>query len=254
MTDTKKFQQRRLDFDNVDATTSPKGGRVYHTESGDFPSVTTWLKNIVDQTGIEKWKKRVGEEAAVHLAATAGSRGSAVHFLVEQYLGNETLPDMMPNERELFEKVRPVLNDLVDEVYGIEFAVWHDELQLAGRVDQFVQLQGEDMVLDLKTGRENKPEAWLQGYYYQAALYSFMLSCMMVKRAAWSPDSCLKRFAILYVSDEYRPKVIIRPVAKYLQKLSKATGEEAHYNEIFFGSNSPYGNIAHCDWRSWGRG
>lgn len=233
MIEQKLFQQHRIKFKNVKAITCSDGHRFYLTESGDFPSVTTWLKTIVDQTGLENWKKRVGEETAELVAATAASRGSVVHSLVEQYLDNKTLPKMMPNERELFEKARPVLDDLVETVYGLEFAVYHTKLGLAGRVDQFVKIMDEDMVLDLKTGTENKPEPWLQGYYFQAALYSFMLSCMTGRT--------LKRFAILYVSNEYRPKVIIRPVAKYLSKLSKATGEEAHYNEIFFGSNSPYG-------------
>ena len=49
------------------------------------PSVTTILGNTKDMSGLEKWKKRVGEAEAKRISELSMNRGTIMHRLIELY-------------------------------------------------------------------------------------------------------------------------------------------------------------------------
>ena len=55
------------------------GKRVYHTPSGTTPSVTTIISKTKDMTGLNAWKKRVGEDEARRIVTEASGVGTAMH-------------------------------------------------------------------------------------------------------------------------------------------------------------------------------
>ena len=56
---------------------------------GVFPSITTVLGETSDKSGLEKWKKRVGEAEAKRIGELSMNRGTVMHRLVELYKATE---------------------------------------------------------------------------------------------------------------------------------------------------------------------
>ena len=66
------------------------GLRFYEVTEGDkviakLPSVTTILGETKDKSGLEKWRKRVGEKEADRISNLSLSRGTIMHRLIELY-------------------------------------------------------------------------------------------------------------------------------------------------------------------------
>ena len=65
-------------------------GRFYIDSKGkEVPSVTNVLSSTSDQSGIDKWKQRVGLEEAERILQESTSIGSTVHNALENYLQNK---------------------------------------------------------------------------------------------------------------------------------------------------------------------
>ena len=63
------------------------GLRFYEVTEGDkviakLPSVTTILGETKDKSGLEKWKKRVGEKEATRISNLSMNRGTIMHRLI----------------------------------------------------------------------------------------------------------------------------------------------------------------------------
>ena len=60
--------------------------RFYVTPEGkEYPSITTVLSPR-NKEGLMKWRKKVGNDVATHIANKAAVRGSKVHKMCEDYL------------------------------------------------------------------------------------------------------------------------------------------------------------------------
>ena len=67
-----------------------KGKRHYQVKKdndiiGTFPSVTTILSATSDKSGLDRWRKKVGEEEANRISTLSMNRGTVMHRLVELY-------------------------------------------------------------------------------------------------------------------------------------------------------------------------
>ena len=66
-----------------------QGKRVYQTPSGTTPSVTTILSKTKDMTGLNEWRKRVGEGEAKRIMTEAAGVGTALHNNLERFLAGD---------------------------------------------------------------------------------------------------------------------------------------------------------------------
>jgi len=150
------------------------GKRIYQTPSGKgYPSVTTVL-GILGKEDIQKWRDRVGHAEANKISTQASRRGTAVHKLCEDYLDND--PDFskkhMPANVHLFNTMKPILDNQINNIWYQECFLYSDELQTAGQVDCIGEWNGELAVIDFKTSRKVKKEEWILNYYMQVAFYA----------------------------------------------------------------------------------
>jgi hypothetical protein len=74
----------------------------------------------------------------------------------------------------LFAGVKKVLDKAVDEVFGVEFRLYSDALETAGRCDQCVMFQGEPAIVDIKTSTNVKKKQDIRHYFQQATAYALM--------------------------------------------------------------------------------
>ena len=163
---------------DLKSETFPDGKRYYTLEDGTkLPSVTTVL-GAQKKQAIMEWRKRVGEEEANRVSRKATSRGTNVHTLCERYLNNDPLGDIMPDAKEMFMSLKPLLNR-IDNIHYQECALWSKQLGMAGRVDCIGEFDGVLSVIDFKTSKKVKSEAHIEDYFWQTTAYALMYEEMI---------------------------------------------------------------------------
>ena len=148
------------------------GKRNYVTPSGElYPSITTILGEF-SKASIQAWRKRVGEEEANKISGKASRRGTSVHSVCESYIKNEEgfLDKETYNIIELFKTIEPFF-ERINNVHGVELALYSDHFGIAGRTDLIAEFDGVLSVIDYKTSNRLKKKEWCEGYFAQGAFY-----------------------------------------------------------------------------------
>ena len=153
-------------------TENVNGKRIYVTPDGDkYPSITTILGEF-SKASIQEWRKRVGETEANKISGKASRRGTSLHSVCESYIKNEDgyLDGQTPNIVELFKNIEPFL-ERIDNVHGVELALYSDHFGVAGRTDLIAEFDGTLSVIDYKTSSKPKKKEWCESYFAQGAFY-----------------------------------------------------------------------------------
>lgn len=153
--------------------TTPQGRKYFTPEGNTYPSVTTVL-GIQDKSGLEAWKKRVGEEEAKKISTQAAVRGTAVHKLAEDYLDNreDWKENHMPSNIFSFQQIKPILDKHIDNIWVQEKYIYSDKIEMAGQVDCIAEFDGKLSIIDFKTSRKPKKKEWIRGYEMQVSFYA----------------------------------------------------------------------------------
>ena len=192
-------------------------GRKYLIEgtSKRLVSVTTVLGWIA-KPGIDKWKKRVGEEAANRKSTHASTRGTRLHGCFENYLNNNDLKDLeeykVPLIKLMFAGARRHLDSRIDNIYQQETQMYSERLGVAGTVDLICEFDGELAVVDFKTSEKVKPEKYLENYFVQLSAYWAMFS----EKTGVVP----KKLVVFLVTEAGEVQIVERRnIMHYLSKL-----------------------------------
>ena len=169
------FEHVELDLgydDLVTDTTAER--RLYLAPDGSkFPSVTTVL-GILSEDAIRAWRLRVGEEEANKVGHRASNRGSAVHSIIEGYLKNEPTDDYLPHIKQSLQNLRPILDQSIGKIFGLEVALFSRHLGLAGRCDCVAEFDGVPSIVDFKTSKRVKKKENISNYFAQMSAYAIM--------------------------------------------------------------------------------
>ena len=203
----------QLQFDLEAETTD--SGRVYTTPEGNkYKSITTVLSHYGKQA-IYEWRQSVGEERANEISRKAANRGTKVHKICEDYLNNKIselkIQVMMPDLKELFFKIRPMIDENVGKIYSQEQALYSDEYRIAGRVDLIAEWNGKLAVIDFKTSTKQKEEENIQNYFMQCTAYALMFA---ERTGMWIDD-----IVVLIATEEGPAQVFERQIHDYRQPL-----------------------------------
>ena len=151
------------------------GKRVYETPSGTTPSVTTILSKTKDQTGLNEWKKRVGEQEAQRIVTEAAGVGTALHNNLEKFLAGEK---RVPGNNLVHVQANKMADIIiengiadVDEVWGIEQGLYYPEMY-SGTTDLCGVYKGHPSIMDFKQTNKPKKKEWVDDYYLQMAAYA----------------------------------------------------------------------------------
>jgi genome maintenance exonuclease 1 len=185
------------------------GKRHYVTPEGNkYKSVTTILDQKLDKTALLEWRKKVGDEEANRISTQAANRGTAIHSIAEHYLlNNENYPPKsMPANIDTFRRLRPVIDDHIGKIYGLEYYLYSDVLRTAGATDCIAEFDGINSIVDFKTSRKLKKEEWIHSYFLQATCYAMMAEERL--------PITIPQIAILIAVDHEDPQLFVKP--KYL--------------------------------------
>jgi len=162
-----------LDYEDLMAETTSRG-RIYSTPDGtQYPSITTVL-SILNEESLAAWRKRVGDAEANKIGNRAAARGTQVHNIIEKYLLNEDITDFLPHVRQSLASLRPLLDEHITTIYGLEVPLYSRYLGLAGRCDCIALFDGVPSIIDFKTSRRPKKHDKIPNYFAQMAGYAVM--------------------------------------------------------------------------------
>ena len=186
--------------------------RFYVTPDGLYPSITTVL-NVRKREGLAEWRKRVGEDVANYIARTAATRGTKVHKMCEDFLNNE---EVVKDNREflpwcLFQQMKPVLEQKLNNIYAQEAGLWSDKYKVAGRVDCIAEWDGVPSIIDFKTSRSERNDEYNESYYIQAAAYAEMF-----EERTGTP---IEQIVILVVTEDGQIQEFVKKKHEYLPML-----------------------------------
>ena len=187
-------------------------GRKYRTPTGEkYPSVTTILDKTSDKSGLIAWRKRVGDAEADRVSTRAATRGTNVHALCEKYMLNEELDlrKEMPFNVLMFKQLQGFLDKNIDNVRLVEGRLFSHKLKTAGSVDLMAQYQDKGATIDFKTSARLKREDWIENYFLQCAMYSYMF---------WERTQIHHPLIIvaIAVEEETEPQIFIKNAADYI--------------------------------------
>ena len=198
---------------DLKSETFPDGKRYYTLEDGTrLPSVTTVL-GAQKKQGIMEWRKRVGEVEANRISKQATGRGTNVHTLCERYLNNDSLGDIMPDAKEMFISLKPLLNR-IDNIHYQECALWSKQLGMAGRVDCIGEFDNELSVIDFKTSKKIKTEAHIEDYFWQTTAYGIMYEELI--------GVPIQQLVIIMAVEDNPPLLFIQKTEDHIHGLVKA--------------------------------
>lgn len=153
------------------------GKRLYATESGPLPSVTTILsatKPPESVKALNEWRNRVGHKEAQRITNEAANVGTLMHKNLEDWLIN----DKFTTGNNLIHQIagrmaNTVIENIKDdlgEVWGTEIGLYYPGLY-AGMTDLAGIWKGKQSIMDFKQTNKPKKREWIDDYFMQAAAY-----------------------------------------------------------------------------------
>lgn len=195
---------------------------MYVTPEGEYPSITTILGATSNNTFLDKWRERVGDEEADRISKEATDRGTAVHDYIEKYFLQEDrnfstyFTDSGLSEEAV--KIKQPARDIIRECernkfipYAQEIPLWHPKLKYAGRVDGVGLWNDTLTIVDFKTSKKRKYPSQIKNYYIQATAYAVAHNYLF--------DTRINNFAIVIGVDEAEPQCFTGNVAPYIPEL-----------------------------------
>jgi genome maintenance exonuclease 1 len=131
--------------------------------------------------------------------------------MCESYVRGEDVDLSMPFNAYMFNQIKKVLDEHVDDIVGCELTLVSDELKVAGSCDLIALYDGKLSIIDYKTSTKRKRKDWIEGYFLQCSLYAYML---------WEMTGIgVKDIVIIIgVDDEPDAQVFVERPANYIEK------------------------------------
>ena len=209
-----------------ESTRSTKEGfRTYDVGDEKLPSVTTILGATKDQEAIDsinRWKAKVGEEAATRIRDTAASRGTNMHLHLERHITGEGHLDLTPEGKIAKAMADTIIdkgfNDL-QEIWGSEVTLFYPGLY-AGATDLVGTYDYEDSIIDFKQSNKPKRREWVEDYFMQLAAYAMAHNQVYKTEITQgvilmcTPDNYFQKFQV-------KGKEFIKYQHKFLEKVDQ---------------------------------
>ena len=97
-------------YNYVQATRSTdQGTRTYDVDGTKLPSVTTILAQTKDQSYLDSWKAKVGNEEAERIKNLSSKRGTSMHKFIEKHITGVGYDDLT----EIGQEAKPMAQKLL---------------------------------------------------------------------------------------------------------------------------------------------
>ena len=185
--------------------TDGDGQRLYQVGDNNVPSVTTILSKTQSEDkrkNLDQWRERVGYSTAQKITQIAATRGTEMHYVLENYIkgiGYLNLSDKGAEARLMAHEIIKGLPELT-VIHGSEVSLSYEN-RWAGQTDLIATFDGKPTIVDFKQSNKPKREEWIEDYYYQIAAYALAHKKQYgdIKQgviAMCTPDLVFQRFMV----------------------------------------------------------
>lgn len=164
-----------------------------------FPSVTTILGTMSDQSGLLSWRKSVGEKKADEIGKFSSNKGTIMHLMNENFfslhnskysksdklkLSLANTYKQIENDKYTKEEIKAArqlfyqfyLSDFFDKVKSIilQEQILYSTFKggYAGQVDKvYLNYNNQIIITDYKSSNKPKKDEWITNYKMQASAY-----------------------------------------------------------------------------------
>ena len=196
-------------------TETLKSGRTYFTPDGAYPSITTILGKTADNTWLQRWIERVGEEEAARVSKEATDRGTLVHEFAERHFNGEHITDELLAQtldvRQMSHDLIKMAESGIEEVWGQEQVLWSNKYRYAGRTDMVGIWKGKPTIIDFKTSKKKKYVKQITDYFIQCCAYAVAHNELY--------GTGIRNMAVLITVDGGEPQIFERDAVPYLPLL-----------------------------------
>ncbi len=161
--------------------------RWYRTDDNAYPGCTAVLSSTDDSSGLEIWRRNVGERWANAWTQTAIDNGTHIHNLIEDLLKGGISPAEFSHPW-IGPHGMGMLSDLMQakDLQAERRTFWTDgEIGFAGTCDVFIP--SESLVIDWKTHRKHIAPSARPKYHLQVAAYAKALGAENGAIVTWLP-------------------------------------------------------------------
>ena len=213
-----EFEDEVYYLPQLDTKTVDKKRYYITPEGNEYPSITTVLSPR-NKEGLMKWRKKVGNDVATHIANKAAVRGSKVHKMCEDYLNGL---DMEKHKKDflpycLFNELKNQTFDNINDVIGQELVLYSDKYKIAGRTDLIANYKGELSIVDFKTSTNERKDSYNENYYIQTSAYAEMF-----EELTGQP---INQIVILVVTEDGIVQEFIKDKQEYIPLLEQTLEE-----------------------------
>ena len=209
------------------------GKRHYNINDKEkLPSVTTILSKTSPaekEEGLRKLREKMGEENATRIVDEAAARGTAMHKILERYIGEEGYLDLTNVGKAAHNMAMKIIADglcNITEYYGLESTLFYPGLY-AGATDMIALHKNKIAIIDFKQTNKPKKREWIEDYCLQLAAYGMAHDYMhktQIEKAVimmCSKDNYYQEFVI--EGEEYRQYKYkwLGRVSKYYEQKNK---------------------------------
>tara|TARA_R110000772_G_scaffold145543_1_gene255575 strand:- start:6466 stop:7002 length:537 start_codon:yes stop_codon:yes gene_type:complete len=124
--------------------------------------------------GLQDWIEAVGPEKSKKWLTQGSRRGNAAHEMIENYVFGYPEKKRMPNELDLFLRLKRAADKHLDNIICVEGQMVSDFLRSAGTVDMVAEWDGRMSIIDWKTARKPREDDWAESYFIQESAYAVM--------------------------------------------------------------------------------
>ena len=152
------------------------GSRTYNVGEKKIPSVTTILSATQSEekkASLDKWRERVGYQEAQRITQQAATRGTEMHYVLENYIDGRGYLNLSPEGAQARLMAHEIVQNLekLKVVWGNEVSLAYEDLW-AGATDVVGLYDEQPTIIDFKQSNKPKREEYVEDYYYQIAAYS----------------------------------------------------------------------------------
>ena len=153
------------------------GPRTYKVGEKKVPSVTTILnatQSPEKKASLDAWRERVGHQEAQRIMIDASTRGTEMHYVLEQYINGKGYFNLSKKGAQARLMAHRLIEDglgPLTKVFGSEVNLAYED-QWAGSTDLVAIYDGKPSIIDFKQSNKPKREEYIIDYYYQIAAYS----------------------------------------------------------------------------------
>ena len=179
------------------------GSRHYNVGDIKIPSVTTILSATQSEdkkAGLDAWRERVGYQEAQRITTQAATRGTEMHYVLENYIDGRGYINLSPEGALPRLMAHEIVDNLgkLKEVWGNEVSLAYED-RWAGATDVVGLYDDQPTIIDFKQSNKLKREKYVEDYYYQICAYSLAHKKQYgeIKRgciAMCTPDLVFQRF------------------------------------------------------------